>query len=725
MNLVGFHEAGKTSLAKRLMGNDFDADVKSTEGIALHYIKLTEEQWNEADIRADDRNKEVIEEIKKLGDAREEQESNNQKNTSMPSTNVKTTNAKTDSLQRESNFFLGSLVKKIWSTSILFVGSLIPLFWTCGDICPRFQIQDDSPMWMLRSLHTMVNFFSKQKVHGIVTPIETELSMSPSFKELALAHSDSPSNITSDDNVQFTVRLWDLGGQNDFQSTHHLFLDVDATTVIVMDITKEFSEQFEHPDKDLKLKQSNPSSPEEIMHYWLSSFHEEAKKKEEKTNERIDPDIFIVLTHIDDYRTEDEKKERIKWYEEQINRSLREKKYSHLVKKNDIFAIDNKTGTEETFQKLKKRCFESLSQQQTWNKTMPLKWLLLEADILEKKEEGQKYMTLKQMEESGKSVGMDSNDIKLFLKVHNAVGTFLCFDDEQEQCGNRSIVRDGSIKMEDFIITDPQWLVDMCKEVITHPEFFDERKKKTFTGRRVPIRILEKLEEGKVTDKSLNKLWDDKTAPYLTKLMLKHNIFIPLAELEEEGRQYLIPCMLPMGNKNLEKDKHEERILLYDGVHKAGCGQWFRMGTYGKLLAALINSDNWHLSSSPYPSYNRVAFKARENIDLSLQLTLEESPNFRAMMYCSPTKVGDETLRETLKQTLEQTRRILSDTTEQIDIQCEKDLETFCPYYGLQEDGLELILPKDKIDQLNCPCHSKRLTKNNYTRFKKTYVCKF
>ena len=29
MNLVGFHEAGKTSLAKRLMGKNFDANVKS------------------------------------------------------------------------------------------------------------------------------------------------------------------------------------------------------------------------------------------------------------------------------------------------------------------------------------------------------------------------------------------------------------------------------------------------------------------------------------------------------------------------------------------------------------------------------------------------------------------------------------------------------------------------------------------------------------------------
>ena len=35
--------------------------------------------------------------------------------------------------------------KKIWRTSVIFVGPLIPLFWTSGDICPGFQRQSGSP----------------------------------------------------------------------------------------------------------------------------------------------------------------------------------------------------------------------------------------------------------------------------------------------------------------------------------------------------------------------------------------------------------------------------------------------------------------------------------------------------------------------------------------------------------------------------------------------------
>ena len=37
-----------------------------------------------------------------------------------------------------------SFVFKFWRTQVLFVGPLIPLFWTSGDVCPGFQSQGGS-----------------------------------------------------------------------------------------------------------------------------------------------------------------------------------------------------------------------------------------------------------------------------------------------------------------------------------------------------------------------------------------------------------------------------------------------------------------------------------------------------------------------------------------------------------------------------------------------------
>ena len=248
MNLIGFHEAGKTSLAKRLMGKDFDANEASTEGISLHCIKSTfdiQTHWKEKDITANDLDEEFIEQMKRFQVVDAHVMSND-------------TEGKQEAMSIASSTHLEPKQAAITTAS----GST-----------------------------------TEEKV--------PEITMSSRIKEKLLTLKNTDNSLSAQG---FTLRLWDLGGQNDFLTTHHLFLDVGATAVIVMDATKEFKEKFEYPNKNLQLKQNNPSSPEEIMHYWLNAFYAEAKEK--KTN--IIDNIFIVLTHIDDFDTEDEKEKKLK-----------------------------------------------------------------------------------------------------------------------------------------------------------------------------------------------------------------------------------------------------------------------------------------------------------------------------------------------------------------------------------------------------------------------------
>ena len=46
----------------------------------------------------------------------------------------------------------GCVFKRFGGTHVLFVGSLMPLFWTSGDICPGFQNQAESLACMLSHL---------------------------------------------------------------------------------------------------------------------------------------------------------------------------------------------------------------------------------------------------------------------------------------------------------------------------------------------------------------------------------------------------------------------------------------------------------------------------------------------------------------------------------------------------------------------------------------------
>ena len=66
----------------------------------------------------------------------------------------------------------------------------------------------------------------------------------------------------SEENTPFTISLWDLGGQDKFISTHHLFLYTEAAVLIVMDITKELCELIES-----NFKFGYLNSAIDVLHY--------------------------------------------------------------------------------------------------------------------------------------------------------------------------------------------------------------------------------------------------------------------------------------------------------------------------------------------------------------------------------------------------------------------------------------------------------------------------
>ena len=647
MNLVGFHEAGKTSLAKRLMGKDFDANVKSTEGIALHCIKSTFDKeklmgdhWKEREITTDDLDAELIEQIKLNQGVQE------------------------DEIQDY------NVIPPVSGTIIY---SRTPL----------------NPQKVKKEQVVKSATFEATKREEL-----TEIKINARIKEkLASADMNNPPEKTSTQQP-FTLRLWDLGGQNEFLTTHHLFLDVEATTVIVMDITMDFNKKFVIGDKDLKLKQSNPTSPKEILHYWLNSLEEEAEEKEEKEKRKFHPKVFIVLTHIDEI-TPEKREGEINSYGRKIMDSLDGKDYARFL--TEIVAVDNKTGDRESFDKLRESLFKSFSKQGSWKREVPTKWIQFQADITAEKEKANKYLTLDKLKEMGANIGMGEKDIESFIQLHRLVGTFLHFDDNLQP----SDENDSLVKLKDYIITDPQWLVDRCKEVITHPDFLYEKHL---------TKVVKDLMRGTVTEDGLKTIWDEDALPFLTKLLLAYDIFIPIADAKATGKQYLIPCMLPMESDYQTGEISITTTILYSGIHRAGCGQWFQMGKFSKLLAALHRKENWKMSLDPFPSYDHVSFTKGK---MHLQLTLEENSNFQADMYCCTTDIEDENLGKILQET----RDFLYKKAQHIIIENEEDLQTFCEYHFFEEEGLRIILSDEKRNGLKCPCHNKNLSEDDRRRF--------
>ena len=64
--------------------------------------------------------------------------------------------------------------KKIWRTLVLFVGSLIPLFWTSGDVGLWFESQAGFPLGLenLENLEKWEGIFQSGKSQGILNRLE-------------------------------------------------------------------------------------------------------------------------------------------------------------------------------------------------------------------------------------------------------------------------------------------------------------------------------------------------------------------------------------------------------------------------------------------------------------------------------------------------------------------------------------------------------------------------
>ena len=241
--------------------------------------------------------------------------------------------------------------------------------------------------------------------------------------------------------------------------------------------------------------------------------------------------------------------------------------------------------------------------QESWGKDMATRWMSLQAEILQTKE---KVMKLSSLTTMASEIGLGSDDLKSFLRLHNSIGNVLYFDYTPELAEN--------------VITEPQWLVDKCKEVITHPEFIDQR---TF----IQEDIRQNLKRGFVTKDGLQKLWNSDDTDFLTNLMLNFDLFLPIVESSEENREYLIPCMLPSCEEKEDKVKAEDTTCLYDALQEAKCGDWFKVGEFDKLLAFFARSLDWKLCKNPSPSYGRAYFESEKysfNIQLSLESTKTE-----------------------------------------------------------------------------------------------------
>ena len=280
--------------------------------------------------------------------------------------------------------------------------------------------------------------------------------------------------------------------------------------------------------KDVHCEKSNL----DYLDFWMSSVSSlvpNSEKPHETPSTSMQPDllqppVILVFTHaVEPYKGADPEE-----LAREIFGNLKEKSYGKQIV--DFFVVDNtKSGSKEECEgviRLRKGVLDTAKKLPQLKEVIPIKWLKFEKAVRETVDQGRKWIYV----EDAKRIALEVCGISTkeqFLTMLNLLNK--------------------------IVILDPQWLIDVFKEVITIPPFKKSKREHTEQWKKLEKRgILEK--------RLLEDLWDplldtreNFDVDSLINMMEKFGLLCPWPSSDESGSpsEYLVPSMLMSPPKNV------------------------------------------------------------------------------------------------------------------------------------------------------------------------------
>ena len=489
--LIGQDRSGKTSLKKSLRGEPFNRHEKSTVGIDIDpsHFRVSTEIW-------------------KAGEKDQETISKTSLSYEYHAARATVENLKQGKSVLEEKIPMGATVLE----NDDFISASPALYSSVSDL-PSTSSQD------IPSPGTLSN---------IPEDIENEM-----LKRMQNDHK-------MEDEEGIYLVLWDFAGQLVYYATHPLFLTSRAMYLLVNDLSQNPSETAKPVVKQGVYGKFEDSfgmkTNMDYLDFWMSSITSlacENKGRPIGSNSEVLPEklppVFLVCTHADKpYDGGDPST-----LARELFGSLQTKPYSkHL---HDVFVVDNtKSGLESECPevvRLRNEVLDIAKELPQMKEAIPIKWLKFEKELRAMRNEGHKWISFDTATNiaSEKCNVVDSKEFKTLLNFLHDKRIMIHFDDTPE--------------LNELLVLDPQWLIDVFKKVITVKPY--DRKGKKFTE------LWRKLEnKGILDEKLLEQVWgplfDDRaTCEGLLQIMGKFSLLCSWPSSDSLcGKQYLVPAML-------------------------------------------------------------------------------------------------------------------------------------------------------------------------------------
>ena len=412
----------------------------------------------------------------------------------------------------------------------------------------------------------------------------------PDNKTLFFLHRNAQIKETPDNNIPYSFNLWEFDDLDEFSVVHHSFLNTEALILYVMDISLHLFSPLKR-NTDERNTNENSKTPAELLRYWLNLVDSKAKKQ------NLKPNIVFLLTHKDS-KFAGEHNQYLENYIKAILDMVEGKPYATYITKENIISCD---WRQQNFEDITTKLFHRITTQSSWGVKKPIRWLYLEADLLNRAykertykeksfsqrrelfESGERTLCLlvSEVKDIASAYNMDDCDVESFLEFHHILGDLIC-------CTLSSGER--------RIITNPGWLLNKFEGVLDkHWHWHD-----MYTSQSHSLGI--------ISTEGLSYIWEGYDVEFFIDLMISFDVILPL---DNEKQKYLVPGRLPPEDTSI----HESE-LTYRAVYKADIDDPRR--TFRRLLSSCARESNWKLNIGSHLRSNNASFQVTKGTHLAI-----------------------------------------------------------------------------------------------------------
>ncbi|XP_053407687.1 uncharacterized protein LOC128559584 [Mercenaria mercenaria] len=430
--IVGHCGVGKTTLTKRLFGEKVDVmeEAASTNGIDVHIkrckVQLKDKQWLQL-------NKEISSEIFYNRVASVVTKFSKTERSSDVEMNMLTYKA-----SRHGNASTIALVKDTKKKDATAETSL-PI-----RKVPVRSLSKQEPKQIIQKTPQTPRNIDTYKVK------QTKGRSSASDKHIMEMIEDVIECSSSDNSKDIAeLSIWDFAGQYVFYGTHQIFLSRRAVYLLVTDLSQHVDSVVED-ECYIDAEGETQCKISDFVTFWLNSIHTFCASERSR-----EPPVILVGTFADKLQKE-KKQELVEDFFTNLRLNLvHSEAFMHL---NEEIAIDNSI-IDPNVELLKKKIVEVATKQSYWGELYPARWTILERALMEFKKRGVKVLEKEIFEDTNKKLPLPietDDELELFLRFHHDAGLILYFSDG---------------KLKNYILLQPQWLVDALKCLITAKQF--------------------------------------------------------------------------------------------------------------------------------------------------------------------------------------------------------------------------------------------------------------